>query len=109
MIKVENSKINTIHVEADAFRGATISIEITALIDNEKSTLIGYNDSSTTRWGRYELNLSPTQSGPRATTYGFTGPGYTTSVGEYKYILKDNQTQLEIGILWIQGQNQTIY
>lgn len=109
MIQTQNYQIQNIYVEADGFRGPTCSLHLEQLITSEKYTTIIYNNSSTARWGIYELNLSPTQSGPRATVYGFTGPGLTVSYGQYRYDIEKNNQTLETGILWVFGQNNTIY
>lgn len=109
MLITNNYTINKLFVEADSFRGATMSINLIALVDNEEFNWTIYNDGSTSRWGIYELNLSPTQSSPAAVAAGYTGSGLSLSYGQYKYTLKTNTTELENGILWVQGQNNTIY
>lgn len=109
MLLTNNYTNNLLYVEADGFRGSTLSINLTALVDNENFNWILYNSGSTPRWGIYELNLSPTQSSPGASALGYTGPGLTLSFGQYKYELVTGITKLETGILWVQGQNNTIY
>ena len=109
MLLTNNYTYNKIYVEADGFRGPTLSINLIALVDNENFSWTLYNDGSTSRWGIYELNLSPTQSSPAAVALGYTGSGLNLSYGEYKYTLVKGITELETGILWVLGQNNTIY
>jgi len=109
MIQTQNYQIQDIYVEVDGFRGATCTLDLTQLITGETFSTTLYNNNSTQRWGIYELNLSPTQSGPQATIWGFTGVGITVSYGQYRYDISKNNQTLETGLLWVYGENNTIY
>lgn len=109
MIIVNNYTINQIFTEVDNFRGTSCSIDLIALVDGEEFSSVIFNWDSDLRWGKWELNLSPTQSAPIAASYGLTASGLNLSYGEYKFVIKDNLTPLETGILWVKGQNNSIY
>ena len=109
MIQTRNYTISNIYFDGDGFRGPSCSMKMTRLVDNTEFTTILYNSGSYPRFGVYELNLSPTQSGPNATIYGFTGFGMTVSFGQYKYEITKNTQLLETGLLWVFGNNNTIY
>lgn len=109
MIQCQNYTLNTIYVEADGFRGATCTIYLKKLLtDNVIQTGL-YDAGSYTRFGVYELNLSPTQSGIFASALGFTGPGIDVSYGQYQYDIKKDTQLLERGILWVFGENISPY
>lgn len=109
MILTNNYQINTIYVDVDGFRGATATIDILRMIDSKTWSTGLWRVEDNVRWGVYELNFSPTQSGPSASIWGFTGPGITVSYGQYDYQIKKDNLLLEKGILWVMGDNNGIY
>lgn len=109
MIHCQNYSVNIINVEADDFRGATCTIYLKKLMTDEVIETGLYDAGSYTRFGVYELNLSPTQSGTYASALGFTGFGITVSYGQYQYDIKKDTQLLERGILWVFGENISPY
>lgn len=109
MIQAQNYSLNIINVEVDDFRGATCTIELKKLLTSDIITTTLYDAGSTQRFGTYELNLSPTQSGIFASALGSTAYGITVSFGQYQYDIKKDTQLLETGILFVFGENQTPY
>lgn len=109
MIQVKNYTIEYINLEVDDFRGQTCSMKLKQLLTDNEFTTVLCESGHTDRFAVFELNLSPTQSGPSASILGLTGFGLDIDYGQYRFDITQGGQLLETGLLWISGQNNTIY
>lgn len=109
MIHCQNYTINVVALEVDDFRGPTLSMNIKSLVNNKLIHTTLYDAGHTDRFAFFELNLSPTQSGPSASILGYTGSGIDIDGGGWRYDISIGNQLLETGLMTVSGNNNSIY